>query len=119
MKRKFFTAALLMCSFVVCLAAIADLSGKWKGVLKMGDGNELPLTYTFKVDGDKLTGSVASERGEIQITDGKVNGSDFSFKIAINDNVIPNTGKYYGDSTVVESDFNGRKLHIKLSRTDN
>ena len=50
MKKKFSILALLVCSFVVCLAAFADLNGKWKGVLKLADF-ELPLTYTFKVDG--------------------------------------------------------------------
>ncbi|MDB5003098.1 MAG: glycoside hydrolase [Mucilaginibacter sp.] len=118
MKRKFLATIVLLCSVLICFAAIAELSGKWKGVLKMSDGNELPLTYVFKVDGEKLSGSVISERGEIPLTEGKVKGSDFTFNITINDNVIPNTGKYYGDSTVINSDFNGRKMHLKLIRSD-
>ncbi|MDB4926875.1 hypothetical protein [Mucilaginibacter sp.] len=118
MKRKISTTILLLCSVFVCLAAIADLTGNWKGVIKMGDGNELPLTYVFKVDGEKLTGSVISANGEIPMTEGKVNGADFTFKIDVNGTTIVNIGKYYGDSTVVNSDFNGRKLHIKLIRAD-
>lgn len=116
MKRKIFTTTLLLFSFVVCLAAIADLTGKWAGVIKIGDGNEFPLTYVFKVDGDKLTGSVISAQGEIPISEGKVNGTDFSFKLDVNGMTIASTGKYYGDSTVVESDFNGQKMHTKLTR---
>jgi len=118
MKRNFLTIALLLCSTLICFAAFAELSGKWKGILKMSDGNELPLTYIFKVDGDKLSGSVISERGELPLTEGKINGNDFKFNITINDNVIPNTGKFYGDSTIITSDFNGRKNHLKLTRAD-
>jgi hypothetical protein len=118
MKRKLLTTTLLLSCVLVCFAAIAELNGKWKGVLKMSDGNELPLTYVFKVDGEKLTGSIISERGELPMTEGKIKGNDFTFNITINDNVMPNTGKYYGDSTVIISDFNGHKNHIKLTRTD-
>jgi hypothetical protein len=118
MKRKVFTTALLLGSFIVCLAAIADLTGKWSGVLKIGDGNELPLTYVFKVDGDKLTGSVASLQGELPISEGKVTGADFTFKLDVNGTTVANTGKYYGDSTIINADFNGQKLHIKLLRAD-
>lgn len=118
MKRRTTITALLLCTVFACFAAFAELTGKWKGVLKMGDGNELPLTYVFKVDGEKLTGSVISERGELPFTEGKIKGNDFSFNIAINDNTIANTGKYYGDSTVITSDFNGRKNKIKLTRSD-
>src|ERR1700712_3673447 len=118
MKRKILTTAALLCSFIVCLAAIADLNGKWAGVIKMGDGNELPLTYLFKVDGEKLTGSVTSPQGEIPVTDGKISGSEFTFKLDVNGTTITNAGKYYGDSTVINSDFNGQKLHLKLLRSD-
>src|ERR1700759_4298452 len=76
MKRKFLTTAVLLCSFIVCLAAIADLNGKWTGILKIGDGNEIPLTYNFKIDGANLTGSVTSTQGEIPIYEGKINGAD-------------------------------------------
>jgi hypothetical protein len=115
MKRKIFTTALLAFCTLICLAAITDLTGKWKGVLKIGDGNEFPLTYTFKVDGENLTGSITSPQGEIPLSEGKINGSDFTFKIDVNGTTIANTGKYYGDSTVVNSDFNGQKLHLVLT----
>jgi hypothetical protein len=118
MKIKLLTTGLLLGSVLVCFAAIADLAGKWKGAITMRDGNELALTYVFKIDGEKLTGSVTSERGEIPLTDGKIKGADFSFNLAIGDNIIPNTGKYYGDSTIITSNFGERKTKIKLTRTD-
>ncbi|MDB5030321.1 hypothetical protein [Mucilaginibacter sp.] len=119
MKRKISTTILLLCSVFVCLAAIADLTGKWKGSVKMADGNEFPLIYTFKVDGEKLTGSILSPHGDLPMYDGKItNGTDFSFKVNVDGSIVPNTGKFYGDSVTVDAEMNGEKLHSTLKRAD-
>jgi hypothetical protein len=115
MKKKFSIIALLVCSFVVCLAAFADLNGKWKGVLKFGDF-ELPLTYTFKVDGETLTGAVTTDQGDLPISNGKIKGSDFTFSLDVNGTAMAQVGKFYGDSTVITSEFQGQKTHLKLTR---
>jgi hypothetical protein len=62
-----------------CLIA-ADLNGKWTGVLKGGNG-DLDTTLTFKVDGEKLTGTVTNMYGEEQITEGSVKGDEIVFTI--------------------------------------
>ena len=62
-----------------CLLA-ADLNGKWTGVLKGGNG-DLDTTLMFKVDGEKLTGTVTNMYGEEQITEGSVKGDDIAFTI--------------------------------------
>ncbi|MDB5003097.1 MAG: hypothetical protein JWQ34_1322 [Mucilaginibacter sp.] len=118
MKRNILTAALLLCSVLICFAAaITDLTGKWKGSVKMADGNEFPLTYNFKVDGQKITGSVLSPQGELPIYDGKISSDkDFTFKVDVNDNPVPNVGKFYGDSVTVVADLDGQKLHATLKR---
>ena len=115
MKKRISIIALLVCSVAAAFAAFADLNGKWKGVLKFGD-NEINLTYTFKVDGENLTGSIGTDQGDLPISDGKIKGNDFSFSLDFNGNKIPNTGKYYGDSTIITQDFNGNKTNIKLTR---
>jgi len=54
MKRKILTMALVLGFVTVCMAAIADLNGKWSSVLNAPDGNQYNLTYTFKLDGEKI-----------------------------------------------------------------
>ena len=115
MKKRLSIIALLVCSFVVAFAAFADLNGKWKGTLKFGDF-ELPLTYTFKVDGEALTGACSTDQGDLPIANGKIKGSDFTFTLDIQGNPVPQTGKFYGDSTVITSEFQGQKTHVKLVR---
>src|ERR1700683_4551743 len=73
-------AAILFLSFV-SIAFAADLNGKWHGNLKTQDGNDLTVAFVFKVNGKKLTGTVANSYGEQQITEGVVKGDEVSFII--------------------------------------
>jgi hypothetical protein len=116
MKRKLFSTTVLLGSALVCFAAFADLTGKWTGNLKMSDGNSFQVTYKFKTEGDKLTGSVITPQDELEIYDGKVKDKDFSFKVDVNDNAIPCEGKFYGDSVTVTATLNGGKLKSTLKR---
>lgn len=119
MKRKIFTTAALVCCFMVCFAMVADLAGKWTGTIKTPDGQEFPLTYTFKTDSGKLTGIASSPQGDVPITDGKlISATDFTFSVAVNGDDIKHTGKFYpdADSVGMDIDFNGMKLHATLKR---
>jgi len=102
MKRKFFNPIVLLCCFFVVMAVIADLNGKWTGVIKTPDGNDLQVTYNFKVDGTKLTGTAESPAGTIT-----VDGNDY-----------PHSGKLYADSCGLDIDFGGNKVHTTLKRAD-
>lgn len=118
MKTKIFTTVALVCCFMVCFAMVADLTGKWSGSLHAPDGNDYPLTYDLKVDGDKLTGTGESPQGSTPITDGKVNGTDFSFTIDVGGVAVKNTGKFYAeaDSCGLNIDYNGMMMHATLKR---
>lgn len=118
MKRKIFTTTMLVGCFMVCLAAIADLSGKWSGKLLMGDGTEYPLLYNFKIDGDKLTGTALTPEGDVQIANGKTDGTTFSFSVTTSGMDIPHTGKFCGDSTTIDLEINGSKIHSVLKRPE-
>ncbi len=118
MKRKIFTTTMLVGCFMICLAAIADLNGKWSGKLVMGDGTEYPLLYNFKVDGDKLTGTALTPDGDVQIADCKTDGTTFSFSVTTSGMDIPHTGKFYGDSAGIDLEINGSKIHSVLKRPE-
>ncbi len=75
-RKVFMFAALALICFVSVYAG--DPSGKWTTTISTQIG-DMPYTYTFKADGDKLTGKASSQFGEIEIADGKINGDDISF----------------------------------------
>jgi len=74
---------LLLCLFLVGLGAIAawaaDVSGQWVAEVPGRQGQTQTMTFTFNVEGEKLTGSITTPRGESPISDGKVRGDEISF----------------------------------------
>ncbi len=120
MKRKVFIITALVCCFMISLAAvIADANGKWTGSVKGPDGNDLDLTYTIKIDGNKLTGEAEAQSLTLKLDSGIVNGNDLQFSITNPEGVkIPHSGKYFaqGDSISMNIDYQGYKMHTTLKR---
>lgn len=116
MKTKIFTGVLLVCSIVICIAATIDINGKWKGVLTTDDGNDIPLTYLFKVDGNKLGGEIEASVGNLPITNGTIKGDSINFTVNYNGADIPNHGKCYTDSIAMNTELNGATFHFILKR---
>ena len=88
--------------------AATDITGTWAGDLATPDGNSLTFTYTFKVDGAKLTGTVQGPRGDsLNMDNGKVDGDKFSFDVSFNGITIDNEGTVNADGTI--------KLNTKTS----
>ena len=122
MNRKMLIVLALVCYAVVGLAAVfADVNGKWTGTLMGPDGNPIDVTYTMKVDGDKLTGEASAQDLTLKIDSGKISGNDFKFSITNPEGVtIPHIGKYIaqGDSISINVDYQGFKMHSTLKRAD-
>jgi len=118
MKRKLFITAALLCCFTAVFAFFADINGNWSGTITTPDGQEFPLTYSFKTDADKLTGTATNPQGTVDLTEGKVKGDSISFAIDANGIKIPHTGKYFaaGDSISLNIDYQGMKFHTTLKR---
>lgn len=77
--------ALLLAVAATALAA-TDASGQWAAEVQGRGGNTQTVTFTFKVDGNTLTGTVANPRGESPISDGKIDGDNISFSQVVNFN---------------------------------
>lgn len=80
----------------------ASVDGKWTAEAPGRNGNTMKQTYTFKSDGDKLTGTVSGRMGDAEISDGKIDGDHISFSVKreMNGNsfVMSYTGTVSGDN---------------------
>jgi len=86
MTKKLIFAVTLMIVLAFGLLA-ADVSGKWTAQVPGRQGAMMERTFTFKADGDKLSGTVSGFQGmDIPITDGKVAGDTVSFVTSIERN---------------------------------
>jgi hypothetical protein len=84
------------------VAAAADPTGTYKAEMAGRNGNTQTITITLKADGNNLTGNIANARGEMPISDGKIDGDNISFtqKMTMqgNEMVMKWKGKIEGDS---------------------
>src|ERR1035438_303560 len=79
MTRRFLFATAVLCAIFAASALAADISGNWSGTLQAGD-SPVPLTFAFKQDGAKLTGTVTHPQSPpLPLSEGKVVGDKVSF----------------------------------------
>lgn len=109
--RRTLLAVLALLSLSIGAFA-ADATGKWTAEVTGRGGNTQTMTFTFKVDGAALTGSVANQMGEAPISDGKVDGDNISFKQVLsfggNDITLSYKGVVEGDKITMVREVAGR-----------
>ena len=84
MKKRIAFLSVCFVFAALTLAWAADVSGKWTAQVPGRDGQTRELTFTFKAEGEKLTGSMSGQQGDSEITDGKISGDQISFTVKIN-----------------------------------
>ena len=75
-----------------------DIDGRWSGKMEGPEGGEMEMVFVFKVDGEKLTGKVEGPMGDMPMTNGKVNGTEFTFDVDAGWMTIGHLCKVLGDS---------------------
>lgn len=110
MKLRIAAALPILVLGLAISAWATDITGQWTATFNTQVG-EQHYTYTFKVDGEKLTGTAKSDNGTVTIENGIVKGDDVSFvenldyqgqKLA-----ITYTGKVSGDEIKFTRDVAG------------
>lgn len=94
MKKWLFVFTAMILSALTSMAAGID--GKWKASMEGPDG-KMEIIFTFKVNDNILTGTVSTPMGEMPISNGKINGKEFSFDIDMGGNPMPHKGILDGD----------------------
>jgi hypothetical protein len=108
---KYFLALTLL---VGCLTAYAQnpIDGNWKGTRETPNGT-FEVNYTFKVEGNVLTGTWKSQFGETKLQNGKVDGKKISYTISLNDVTINSTGELISENEILIKNDRGE---MKLTR---
>jgi len=118
MKNILRTLGLLVVAATLALAAGID--GTWKAEFTTPDGTQRNNTYTFKADGEKLTGKIASQMGEAEIKNGTVKGDDVNFEVTRKfqdqEFTMKYAGKLSGDELKLTVSFNENSFPIVAKR---
>ena len=122
MKKRLIvvSAALLIVLCALPLFA-ANVTGKWTADAKDPDGNPGTITYVFKQEGTRLTGTVALSDLTADISSGKVDGDKISFAAVFSFGTITHTGTVQGDEITMtvksdNQDFPMHELTLKRSK---
>ena len=91
-------AAVMLIFSVTPVLAATNVTGNWTGSMNTQDGNSFTLTFSFKQDGQKLTGTVEGPQGQpMDIENGKVDGNKLSFDVSFNGMTITHEGTIDGN----------------------
>ena len=106
----------LLAILTLAMAAFAaDPSGKWKAVYQ-GDSGPMDITYSLKVDGGKLTGTVTIPDGEYPISDGKVDGDIVTFTVVTAERKVPHKGTLAGDEMKLSVNYDEQIIELTAKR---
>jgi hypothetical protein len=113
MKKLILSMLLLT---VVALAA--DATGKWKAEFTSPDGTPRVNTFTLKVDGGKVTGTVQGSQDETPISNGKISGDDISFSAERPFGLFTYTGKVGANELKLKVVFGDQNYEITAKRVN-
>lgn len=117
MKVATVCAGLLL---IAVSAVAAEVDGVWEGIISV-TGTDVPVRWTFKANGNELTGSVSQAGGpEIAIKNGKVEGNKITFLLSLefqgNMLDIHYSGVVAGDEMKLTGEVMGQTFEYTVKR---
>ena len=119
MRKRVFWWVLVAGVLLSVAATAADVSGKWKAEFTTPDGTPRVNTFTFKVEGDNLTGTVAGSQDETPIQNGKIDEDELSFSAERPFGTFTYSGKISGDEIKFKVAFNDQNFKMTAKRVSN
>lgn len=115
MKEILVLAMLLVpCS---ALAFASNVAGRWEATVQT-DRGLLELTFAYNVDGDNLTGILASAWGEVGFSGGRIEGDEFEYEFDVLGRTYEHRGKLINDDeiTITSTSDDGSESQLTLRR---
>ena len=108
--KYIFSLLLLLGGYTVF--AQNPIDGNWKGTRETPNGT-FEVNYTFKVEGNVVTGVWKTQFGESKLEDGKIEGKKFSYSISFNDTKMSSTAELINENEILVKNERGE---MKLTR---
>ena len=125
---RFFVLTSGLLLILAGMALGADIDGTWAGTIQGPDGGQgFPISYTFKAEGNVLTGSQPGMPGPdgtpgkpIPIKDGKINGNSISFTVVLDmmgqEMKMDYKGVLSGDTLKITGEAMGNPFEFTLKK---
>ena len=90
--------------------AQTNIDGNWKGTRETPNG-PYEVNYTFKVNGNTLTGMLRTSFGEVQLDNGKIDSNKISYSITLNGTTVSSKGDILNENEIlIKNQFGEMKL---------
>jgi len=122
MKTRIVTSVFAVALLTTLNLFAENVTGTWKGSYPGQDGQTRESTFVLKAEGEKLTGTVSSRRGESEIKDGTIKGDDINFSVVRNlggnDVIVKYKGKVVGDAIQFKVEAGERSYEMTAKRVN-
>jgi hypothetical protein len=85
-RTALISLAFLVLAASASFAADVNVDGKWTAEVAGRGGQTRTTTFTFKAEGEKLTGTVSGMQADQPISDGSIKGDAIAFNVVVNFN---------------------------------
>lgn len=112
MKRFFILAALLVTTTVLFASKV---EGKWTATVDTDNG---PFTFTaeYVVKDGKITGTLSSDMGSVEIEPGTIKGNEFEYTFYIDYNKLTHKGKLVDGKLKIKSSGDYGESEFEMTR---
>jgi uncharacterized iron-regulated protein len=111
MKKTVLVLAMMFS--VLYVFAQSKMDGNWKGTRETPNG-AFEVNYTFKVEGNTLTGTWKTQFGESKLENGKIDGNKFSYSISLNGNELSYTGEILNEKELLIKSERGEMKLVRV-----
>ena len=112
MKKLFILTVMLLTTTILFAS---EIEGKWTTTIDTDNG---PFTFTaeFAVKDGKITGTLASDMGSVEIEEGTVKGDEFEYSFYIDYNKYTHKGKLVVDKLKIKSATDNGDMEFEMTR---
>lgn len=90
--------------FIFCSSVLfaSGIEGKWTTTMETDNG---PFTFyaEYTVKGEVVSGTLSSDMGSVEISEGKINGDEFEYTFEIDYNKLKHVGKLVDGKLLIKS----------------
>jgi len=116
MKKLLATVTTLILFSTVLFAS--EVEGKWTATIETENG---PFTFfaEYKVNGNQISGTLSSDMGSVDISEGKIDGDEFEYTFEIDYYKMKHEGKLVDGKLKIKSSGEYGESEFEMTRVKN